>query len=371
MNGKGEKTIPFFRTNIPDWNVLSEKLEYALYNEPLNEGAAVYQFEDHLRNYLNAANLNAVSSGTAALHLALILAGVGEGDVVLSTSLTAEPTNTVIKSTGATIFYYDLCPISGRIDLDSIPQHMLHNAKALLVVHYGGYVQPMREICAIGEKYGIKIIEDCAHALGSTFEGAYCGTLGDYGCFSFQAIKQLTTIEGGAIICKDTSAPPLVKELRWFGLQKGVARYETNITRQGYKYNFNNINALIGILGLNTFSTKLKYTRSIASDFIKAIEPLKNIEHVSLVENSNPSYWLFTALIEKYETFSEQFDKRNISGGPIHKLNHTHSFLATDQEVKGAIEFNRKLFHIPIGPWLMEEEIGRIIHAINEADSKC
>ena len=96
MNIKAPNDIPFFRTNIPDWTVLSDKLRHALYNEPLNEGLAVYEFEDNLKAFLKADNLNAVSSGTAALHLSLLLSGVGSGDIVLSTSLTAEPTNLLL-----------------------------------------------------------------------------------------------------------------------------------------------------------------------------------------------------------------------------------------------------------------------------------
>ena len=93
MNNEFKNAIPFFRTNIPDWDLISPKLEYALYNEPLNEGNAVYEFENLLENFLRSANVSAVSSGSAALHIALILANVGFGDIVLTTSLTAEPTN--------------------------------------------------------------------------------------------------------------------------------------------------------------------------------------------------------------------------------------------------------------------------------------
>ena len=161
-----------------------------------------------------------------------------------------------------------------------------------------------------------------------------------------------------------------MKELRWFGLQKGIPRNAASITRQGYKYNFNNVHALIGISGLCSYPEKLKTTRLIAAEFIKNIECLRHIKHISLEPNTNPSYWLFSALTENYETFSNEFRDRKIAGGAIHKLNHT-PFLATKQELKGSMEFNKKLFHIPIGHWLQEDEIQRIIAALKAADDKC
>ena len=356
--------IPFVKPVIPEWDDLKDNFLKTLYGGSINEGQQVYNFENALASYLKIKNVNCVSSGSAALHISLVMSGVQQGDLVISTSLTAEPTNTVIKSTGADIYYCDLDPKTGQLDLNSLNKTILEKAKAFVVVHYGGYVQSLCELEILSRKYNFKLIEDCAHAIGSQIQNKLCGTIGDFGCFSFQAIKQITTIEGGAITYKDGSIERDVKELRWFGLSKDLARSENNITRQGFKYNYNNVHATIGLASLETYGHRLSRVRGIAKKFDEKVTTSRTLEALPLVNGSQSSYWLYLVKTDYSSKVKRIFNEQGVAGGEVHKLNHLHSYLSTGQDLPGAKEFYSKLFHIPIGPWLTDIEVEKILKVI-------
>ena len=356
--------IPFFKPNLPCRSKLERELVDSIYSHPLNEGDLVYEFEARVADFLGVADAVAVSSGTAALHLALVMAGVKDGDYVISTSLTAEPTNTVIRSVGAHIIYCDLDANTGLLDLNSLKASDLKKSKAFIVVHYGGYVQNIEDTVNLCSTYSIKVLEDCAHALGSEYNDQMVGTFGDYGCFSFQAIKQITTIEGGAIITKHSTKLPLLRQSRWFGLQKLQSRQMTNITFQGFKYNFNNVHAKIGLLQFSEYGAQLKKVRSIATAYKTEISQSFSIFNVADISNSINSNWLFLTKVQNMEHATTFFDRQEITTGRVHKLNHRHEYLKADRDLIGAETFENNLFHLPIGAWMTDGEIERVLNGI-------
>ena len=153
----------------------------------------------HLRAFIGKGYSLSLNSGTAALHIALILAGVKPGDEVISTPLTAEPTNVAIKMVGANIRYADIDYETGNIDPASVEMKINNKTKAILVVDYAGIPVNVLKLQEISEKYKIPVIEDAAHALGAKFKGKLTGCHFPYTVFSFQAIKHLTTIDGGIL----------------------------------------------------------------------------------------------------------------------------------------------------------------------------
>ena len=122
--------------------------------------------------------------------------------------------------------------------------------KAIVVVHYAGFPARLRELRAIADQHGVALIEDAAHCLGASYGGQGIGTIGDYGIFSLQAIKHMTTIDGGVLTMRDLGRADEARRLRWFGLAKGVPRTEVDITTPGYKYNMNNVAGVIGLAQL-------------------------------------------------------------------------------------------------------------------------
>ena len=179
--------IPLVKPFIPAREVLMPELEKILYSGYIAEGEAVYQFEDKFREYLKNPLSLALHSGTDALHLALILAGVKSGDEVISTPMTAEPTNTSIAMVGGKVVWGDVDPRNGLLDPYDVEKMISERTKAIVLVHYAGMVCDMNEFYRISQKYDLPIIEDAAHALGSKYRGRMTGCNSPYTVFSLQA----------------------------------------------------------------------------------------------------------------------------------------------------------------------------------------
>ena len=190
--------LPLIKTSLPDRKLLIPRLEQVLYSGYIAQGDVVEKFERKFEEYIGSGNTLSLNSGTAALHIALILAGVGQGDEVISTALTAEPTNVAIKMVGAKVRWADVDYETGNISPESIEKAINTKTKAIIVVDYAGIPVDVKRIQEISEKYSIPVIEDAAHAIGAKFDGKKTGNHFPFTVFSFQAIKHLTTIDGGA-----------------------------------------------------------------------------------------------------------------------------------------------------------------------------
>ena len=188
--------IPLVKVSMPPREKLMPILEEVIYSGMIAEGEHVYRFESSFGEHFGLPNLLSQSSGTAALHTALTLAGVGPGAEVVSTPMTAEPTNIAILQTGAKVVWADVLPENGTLDPESIRNVITPKTKAIMLVHYAGYPNDMGPILEIAAEKGLPVIEDCAHSLGARYNGKPIGTIGDYAIFSFQAIKHFTTVDG-------------------------------------------------------------------------------------------------------------------------------------------------------------------------------
>ena len=362
--------IKLINVTLPSKKELMPAIENVLYSGVINEGEKVKEFETEFGKLVGVDNAIALNSGTAALHIALIMAGVGFGDEVISTALTAEPTNTAIRSTGATLRYYDLNPIKGNINVDSLIDRITPKTKAIVVVHYGGYVQNVRSLKKAVSGKGISIIEDCAHALLAAVDGKVVGTEGDFGCFSFQAIKQMTSVEGGLLVCKETKHIATAREIRWFGISKEKPRSEANIIRQGYKYNFNNVNAVIALQQLKTIKHNVDHNRKIAAKYVSVIRESRNIKTVIEEEGEKNAFWLFILKCADSELAIKFFHDHGVEASKIHKLNNYHDYLASGDIIEGAEKFYSEMLHIPIGPWVSIQEANYICEVIRDLDNE-
>ena len=298
--------IPLVKPYMAPREELMPAIEDVLYSGYIAEGEAAWRFEDGLKDFLGNPNILAVQSGTAALHLALLLLNVESGDEVISTPMTSEPTNTAIAITGAKVVWADVDPDTGLLDPESVRKKITERTKAIMLVHYAGMVCDMDEFHKISDETGIPIVEDAAHALGAKYQGKMIGSNSRFTCFSFQAIKHMTTVDGGAIAFSDSNDATPARKLRWFGLDKKVSRLENDIARAGYKYGINNLTGIIGQI-------QLKHAPEVISKYISNgkyyDEALKGISGVKLVpyyEHTEPSYWLYTMKVEDRENFIDR-----------------------------------------------------------------
>jgi dTDP-4-amino-4,6-dideoxygalactose transaminase len=236
----------------------------------LGMGTEVKQFEQALTGFFGRKAI-CVASGTASLQLALEACNVGVGDEVLVQSLTYIASFQSISATGAKPVACDISPISLTLDLNDAAKRLTPKTKAIMPVHYSGGVGNLDEVYAFAEKHSIRVIEDAAHAFGSTYNGQRIGSLGDISCFSFDGIKNITCGEGGCIVSNDEDIIEKVKDSRLLGVQKDTEkRYEGNrswdfdVSEQGWRYHMSNIMAAIGLVQLNKSSEMAKKRQRIA-----------------------------------------------------------------------------------------------------------
>lgn len=359
--------LPLVKPYMAPANELMPEIEKVLYSGYIAEGEAAWAFEDGFRTFIANPNTLAVQSGTAALHLALLLLNIGPNDEVISTPMTSEPTNTAIAITGAKVVWADVDPKTGLLDPNSVREKITERTKAIMLVHYAGMVCDMDAFNQLSAETGIPVIEDAAHALGAKYQGKLVGSNSRFTCFSFQAIKHMTTVDGGAIAFRNPEDLTPARKLRWFGLDKKVSRLENDITRAGYKYGINNLTGIIGQINL-------RHAQEIIDKYIANgryyDEALKNIPGVTLVPyyaHTEPSYWLYTMKVENRDRFIQLMESIGVVASPLHHRTDTHSvFAASRCELPNMDEWYGKFVHIPCGWWVDEEAREKIADTIKK-----
>lgn len=359
--------IPLVKPYIAPRDEMMPAIEKTLYSGYIAMGADVDAFETSFSDYIENPYVLALNSGTAALHIALLLLGVGPGDEVISTAMTAEPTNTTIALTGAKIVWADVDPNTGLLNPASVKDKITERTKAIMLVHYAGMVCDMDAFNAISQECGIPVIEDSAHALGSRYAGKPVGSNSKYTCYSFQAIKHMTTVDGGAISFKTPDELEAARRLRWFGLDKKVSRLENDIKRAGYKYGMNNVTAAIG-------NVQLKHVREIVATHVsngqyydQALKGIPGVTTVPYYANTEPSYWLYTLRVENRDGFCRMLEEHGVTASMLHHRSDTHSvFAASKCELPALDQFYSEFVHIPCGWWVSREDREQIVQWIKQ-----
>lgn len=359
--------IPLVKPYIAPKEEMMPAIEDILYSGYIAESEPVWKFQEEFGSFIGNPNVLMVGSGTAALHIAMLVMNIGPGDEVISTPMTSEPTNTTIALTGAKVVWADVDDRTGLIDPKSVRERITERTKAIMLVHYAGMVCDMDEINKISEEFNIPVIEDTAHALGSKYKGKIVGSNSRFTCFSFQAIKQMTTVDGGAISFKNEEDVAPARKLRWFGLDKTVSRLENDITRAGYKYGMNNVTATIGSVQLAHTPAILKRYISNGKFYDEALKGIPGVTLVPYYNNTEPSYWLYTMKVDDRDSFCKMMTDKGITATQLHHRSDTHSVFAPSKcELPGMEEWYSKFVHIPCGWWVDDETRGFIVDSIKK-----
>lgn len=266
-------------------------------------GPNVDEFEHRLEKYLGAPNVVALSAGTAAIHLALVALGVGAGDEVICQSFTFAASANPIKYQGADPVFVDSESDTWNMSPDALEEAIVdrkkqtgHYPKAIIPVYLYGMPAKMDEIRAIADKYGIPIVEDSAEALGSEYKGKKCGTLGNYGCLSFNGNKIITTSGGGALVCHSKEEADRVKFYATQAREQRPYYYHETI---GYNYRLSNVSAGIGCGQMDVLQEHVELRRAIHKFYTKE---LAEIDGLSVQQNPsadfNSNFWLSTVIID-------------------------------------------------------------------------
>lgn len=362
--------IEFFNTTISPAAI--DAVSNTLQSTRISAGVKADLFEKQLteRGIINPITVN---SGTVTMHLALLAANVGPGDEVILPAQTFIATGMAILYVGATPVFADINLYDGNISIDSIKEKITPKTKAIMPVHWAGYPCDMDEINNIAKEYNLSVIEDAAHAFGAYYKDKPVGSLSRFTSFSFQAIKHLTTGDGGAICCQNEEDANLIKRLRWFDIDREntktgfLGEREYDAIHVGYKYHMNDIAATLGIENLKIVDDKLNRIHKIAKIYESELKKIPNIELMKYDFDKKSSYWLFPLLVEDRENFILKMREAKIPVSVVHQgIDKNSLFGGTQPELVNQRLFDKKQIHIPIHENLTDEQIDYIINIIKK-----
>ena len=363
--------MDFFTTHIS--KRAKDNINKVLETTFVSAGKIAEQFEIALSEKLGLVNPVTVNSGTSALHLALVVAVIKEGDEVILSPQTFIASGLSILMIGAKPVFADIQYETGNIDPESIKEKITDKTKAIMPVHWGGYPCDMDEINQIAKEHNLIVIEDAAHALGATYKGKPIGSISDFTCFSFQAIKHLTTGDGGALCCLNEKHYKEAKNKRWFGIDRDnskssiLGEREYDIKELGFKYHMNDLAAALGLANLEDINMVLKRRREIAKIYR---EELKNVPRLQLLNYKNDrgsAYWLFTILVENRIDFIKKLKQMGIPASVVHlRIDKNSIFGGITPGLINQEKFNEKQVSIPVHSDLSDDDIDFVIKTINE-----
>lgn len=346
-------------------------------------GPNVDGFENDLATWLGEKSASplhvvALSSGTAAIHLALVMLGVGPGDEVICQSFTFAASANPIVYQGATPVFVDSEPGTWNMDPELLRQAIDDRLratgklpKAIIPVHLYGTPARMDEINSVASAYGIPVVEDAAEALGSEYNGRYCGTFGTYGALSFNGNKMITTSGGGALICPDEES---ARRVKFYATQARENFPYYQHEQIGYNYRLSNISAGIGRGQMYVLDEHIARRRAIHALYV---EKLKNTPGITVMQprsnvDLHPNYWLSTILVNPqeagftYQELSARLTAADIESRPLWKPMHLQPvFAKVPAYVNGVSEalFAQGLC-LPSGPMVTDEDVDRIVEII-------
>jgi perosamine synthetase len=351
------KIIPLVKTNIPSRKSLLPQLTKVLYSGYIAEGEEVKIFEKRFSRYIGNPFVLSFNSGTSALHAALLLAGVKRGDEVISTPLTAEPTNMAILHTGAKIIWGDVDYCTGNLSAESVRAKITARTKAIVAVHYAGAPADLKSFQKLSSDFGVPLVEDAAHALGARFGGVMIGNHSPFVMFSFQAIKHLTTGDGGMLAVQDETKHREGRLLRWFGIDKTVPRLENDVKSIGYKYHMNNVAAAIGNVQMGSIKKIVRSHIQNGKYYDRSLRNIPGVELCRYYEGSEPSYWVYTLKVERRDDFIRYLAEHNVVASPLHARNDKHTvFRESATPLPNLDKFYERMVHIPCGWWVSTED---------------
>ena len=361
--------MDFFHTSISHEAV--ERATEVLRTGWISEGRMVKEFEAGLGAHLGLAHPVAVNSGTAALHLALAVAGVGPGDEVILPAQTFVATGLAVLMQGATPVFADIAPDTGNLSPDGIQKKLTPRTRAIMPVHWAGYPCDLDEINALAAAHGCAVIEDAAHALGATYRGRAIGAISRFTAFSFQAIKHLTTGDGGALCATDEEDVRRALVRRWFGIDRAnskpsiLGEREYDIDAVGFKYHMNDLAASVGLGNLDDFPKRLARRQQLGALYRDHFAKTPGLQLLRCDEDRTHAYWLFTVLVERREDFIRKLAERGIPASVVHlRIDHNSVFGGLRNDLPHQAWFNARQVSLPVHEGLTDDDVETILSTV-------
>ncbi len=352
----------------------------------IGTGPKVFRFQNDFASYKGGeVTAVAVNSCTAALHLSLIASGVGPGDEVITSALTFCSTVNAIIHAGATPVLADVDPNTMNIDPADVERKITPRTRAILPVHFAGRPCEMDQLCALAGKHQLILIEDCAHAIETTWHGKPAGTFGRFGCFSFYVTKNITTGEGGMILTSDPASADRLRVLGLHGMSKdawkrysdeGYLHYQ--VVDAGFKYNMTDMAASLGIHQLKRVETWWKKREQIWQRYNEAFADQPIGLPAAPAENTRHAYHLYTVLIDEEvagvsrDEFLARMMRHNIGAGVHYQSIPEHPFYRErfgweKENYPHAHRIGCQTASIPLSPALLATDVEDVIAAVKHS----
>lgn len=383
-----KELLPLFKVHMNP--IVPEKVKEVLLSGFIGQGEVVEKFERELKNRWGNELILTLNSATSAEHLALhmlkkpiqhgnkIWPGFNEKeDEVLATPMSCSATNWPILLNNMKLKWVDIDENNLNMNLEDLARKITPRTKIIMFVHWGGYPVDLDKVREIQNKaedmYGFKpaVIEDCAHAIGSTYKNKLLGNHGNICTFSLQAIKHLTSIDGGLLIVPHKELYDRGKLLRWYGIDRETDRKdfrcEIDTVEAGYKFHMNDVNACVGLYNLPDLDDVIKKHRENAEYYNNEF---KDFSGITLLENKldrESSYWIYTMLVDRRDEFMAKMKEKNIMVSRVHERNDIHTCTKEFRTQLPTLDrVIKKMCCIPCGWWITKEDREYIVTSIKE-----
>lgn len=365
--------IPLFKVFMS--NDVQDKLAPVLSGGYITQGPKVKEFEKQLSAYLDHPYICTVNSATSGLTLALRLLDLKPGDEILCPPLSCFATIAPSLTSHLHIKWVDVDPETCNLNLDDLETKLTDKTKAILLVHWGGNPVDLDRLHAIRDahvrkfSHPIPIIEDCAHSFGAEYQGRKIGSHGNLCVFSTQAIKHLTTGDGGFLCLPNEEMLKRAKLLRWYGIDRenSESRMYGDIIEAGYKFHMNDIAATIGLANLPHIQKNIDYTRRLAERYTKELSTLHGVRPTRITKDAQSAYWLYTINIIDRDQFLTYMKQHNIQVSQVHdrldKYTCTQEF---ETDLPRLDSLHTTMVCIPLGWWVTNQNATLILSAIHE-----
>ncbi len=354
----------------------------------LSMGPKTIRFEEEFNKYIGAKKSVAVSSWTAAGHLTLEAFGIEKGDEVIVPTMTFPATAEIVCYFGAKPVIVDVDPDTLNISLEEIQKAITPKTKAIIPVHYGGQPCDLDEINEIAKANNIKVLEDAAHSLPATYKGKKIGTISDVTCFSFYATKTLSTGEGGMICTNDQELAERCAIMRLHGINRDAwKRYSEagswyyEVVAPGYKYNFTDLQASLGLPQLKKVDQMWETRKSIAARYLEGFKDLELITLPTMKNDRESSWHLFPIrlnlemITKNRAQIIDELKENNVGVGvhfmPVHQhLYYSETFSLDDKNYPVASASFPRLMSLPIYPGMSDHSVEKVINTLIQVLNK-
>ena len=364
-------SVPLFYPHIPKSSIKS--LKKVLAGRWIGQGPLVDIFEKQFqKKFTKNLPCIAVGSGTDALHLAYLLAEIKKNDEVICPLFTCTATNIPLLYIGAKIKFADIDPDTLNISIDHVKKLITKKTKAIVFVNYGGLPCDLKELNSIAKKNNIKLIQDAAQSLGSTYNDKPITEYSDFTIFSFQAIKHISSGDGGLLCLKNKKLIKKAYRMRWFGidrLKKQGGTWENDIKEIGYKYQMTDLGASILIESLKEFKKISSHRKKIFNIYLKKLQNNKYIKIINKRGKFTHSAWLFTILTDKKDYLQKKLRQANIETNQVHFRNDRYSIFKSfikNKKFPNMNSIEKKYLVLPIHTKMKISDANYVANTVNK-----